>query len=55
MKEELKGNPFGWLGNGYCTAQLEGYNMTAYLEDEFSKVAVTNPLEVKLGEGVSSF
>lgn len=55
MREELRQNPFGWLGNGYCTAQLEGINMTAYLEDEFSKVTVTNPLEVKLVEGVSSF
>jgi hypothetical protein len=44
-REELQGNPFKWLGNGYCKAQLEGKNTTYYLEDEFSKVPVVNPLE----------
>lgn len=47
LREELQGNPFKWLGNGYCRAQLEGKNMTSYLEDEHSKVPVINSLEAR--------
>lgn len=47
LKDELLENPFSWLGNGYCTSQLEGKNTTSYLEDEFSSVPVINPLELK--------
>lgn len=55
LKAEQQGNPFGWLGNGYCTAQLEGKNMTTYLEDEFSTLPVVNPLESKNLAGQISF
>ncbi|KPM40130.1 putative sterigmatocystin biosynthesis monooxygenase stcW [Neonectria ditissima] len=32
LKEELKGNPFKWLGNGFVRAQVEGKRTTSYLD-----------------------
>lgn len=52
LKEELLGNPFRWLGNGFCKVQTEaGKSMTSYLEDESSKIPVVNPLDTEKMEG----
>ncbi|KAK6369604.1 hypothetical protein LTS17_009510 [Exophiala oligosperma] len=55
LKDEQHGNPFSWLGNGYCVSQVEGKDTTAYLDDENLKVPVVNPLEAKYLEGQVSF
>lgn len=44
-KDELKGDPFAWLGNGYVSAQLEGGNVTPYLDGAQYHVSVENHLE----------
>ncbi|UPK95264.1 hypothetical protein LCI18_006199 [Fusarium solani-melongenae] len=33
LKDEQKGNPFKWLGNGYVRAQVEGKKTTGYLDN----------------------
>lgn len=53
LKEELKGNPFRWLGNSFIQAQVEGKKTTDYLDS--SHVLVQNPLEVGKSVGVPTF
>lgn len=38
LRGELDGNILGWLGNGYCRAQIEGGRTTGYLDTAFVPV-----------------
>ncbi|KAH7350443.1 hypothetical protein BKA66DRAFT_563373 [Pyrenochaeta sp. MPI-SDFR-AT-0127] len=51
QKDELEGNPFKWLGNGYSRAQIEGKNTTEYLDK--SDVLVHNPLRPRLDTAIA--
>lgn len=33
LKDEQKGNPFKWLGNGFVRSQVEGKKTTEYLDN----------------------
>lgn len=52
LKDELEGNPFKWLGNGYIKAQLEGKNTTTYLDE--AVISVENPLLRRLDTAVAT-
>jgi hypothetical protein len=46
LKEELEGNEFSWLGNGFVQSQLKGATRetTWYLDEDKSHIPVENPL-----------
>ncbi|OAL43037.1 FAD/NAD(P)-binding domain-containing protein [Pyrenochaeta sp. DS3sAY3a] len=47
IRDELKGNPLEWLGNGLTKGQLVGEHTTDYLDTAELDVPVINPLEVE--------